>query len=52
MARKQVVLEEDTRVFFNRSRAEIIKANPKIVRLTDDLAIKILCNKYLEGKNG
>ena len=52
MAKKQLVLEEDTRVTFNKARAKIMKAKPEIIRLTDDLAVKILCNKYLGGKNG
>ena len=51
MSKKQIVLEEDTRILFNSSMAEIMKSNPKIKRLTDDLTVKILCKKYLEGKN-
>ena len=52
MSKKQIVLEEDTRISFNKARAEMIKNNPKIIRLTDDLTVKLLCNKYLEGTNG
>ena len=53
MVKKQIVLEEDTRISFNKARARLLKTNPKIVRLTDDLAVKMLCNKYLGGiENG
>ncbi len=53
MVKKQIVLEENTRISFNKARAGIIKENPKIIRLTDDLAVKMLCNKYLGGiENG
>ncbi len=48
MSKKQIVLEEATRISFNRVRAAIIRDDPKIIRLTDDLAIKLLCNKYLK----
>ncbi len=49
MVKKQIVLEEDTRISFNQVKAKIIKDNPKIIKLTDNIIVKMLCKKYLGG---
>ncbi len=48
MAKKQLVLEEDTRVTFNKAMAKIMKDKPEIIRLTDDFAVKIFGNNAVE----
>ncbi len=50
MSKKNIVLEEDTRITYNKARAKILEEDPEIIRLTDDLAVKILSNKLLGGK--
>lgn len=49
MARKHIVIEEVTRILFNKVRAKIIKADPKRKRLTDNLTVNLLCKKYMGG---
>ena len=47
MAKKNIILEENTRILYNRARSRLLKEMPKIKRLTDDLAINIIIKKYL-----
>ena len=49
MSKKGIILEEDTRISFNKVRAELLKQNPEIIRLTDDLDVKMVCDKSLQG---
>lgn len=53
MVLKNIILKEETRILYNVVCADILAKNPKIKRLTDDLAIRLILKKYLEVfKNG
>lgn len=52
MSRKMIVLNEETRVLFNKAKANIIKANPTKSKFNDDVIIRIVLKKYLGVKNG
>lgn len=45
---KHIVLSEESRILFNKVRAKILHKNPKVNRLTDDLALQYSFKKYLE----
>lgn len=50
MAKKNIILNEDTRILYNEARSKILKKEPYIKRLTDDIAFKIVLKKYLGVK--
>jgi len=49
MAKKNIILEEPTRLLFNKARSRLLKEEPQIQRLTDDIAIRKILTKFLGG---
>jgi hypothetical protein len=49
MSKKHIKLEEDVRVLYNKAKAKFLTSNPKIKKVSDNIIMKAVFIKYLEG---